>query len=71
MAGDVVMRIGTVRQRTSTHTARHPVPAGQGAHAPSVLHPLSVMLASELVCVWRYLRADYVAEGTQGEIIRG
>jgi hypothetical protein len=36
-----------------------------------VLHPLSVVLASVLVCVWRYLRADYVAEGTQGEIIRG
>lgn len=71
MPDDFVVQLDTIRRQAREHIDRGPVTEDYGADLKRVLQVLNEVLATELVCVLRYMRHYYVADGTDGEMIKG
>lgn len=63
--------IAALRDRARSHIADGAVTPGYGADRSVVLQLLNEALATELVCVLRYRRHYYMANGAMGEAIKG
>ncbi|MGC1185398.1 MAG: ferritin-like domain-containing protein, partial [Candidatus Dormiibacterota bacterium] len=70
MKGDFVMRIETVRKQAREHIDEGPITSSYGADKERVIKVLNEVLATELVCVLRYLRHYYMAEGIDGDSVK-
>jgi len=55
--------VATLRERARQHIERGPITDSYGADLPRVIAVLNEALATELVCVLRYKRHFYMAEG--------
>ncbi|MEO8307603.1 MAG: ferritin-like domain-containing protein [Pseudomonadota bacterium] len=63
--------IKTLRARARQHVADGAVTPSYGAHRETVLKLLNEALATEIVCVLRYRRHYFMAEGAVGQAIKG
>lgn len=63
--------ITTLRARARKHVEDGAVTSSYGANRETVLKLLNEALATELVCVLRYRRHYFMAEGAVGEAIKG
>ncbi|HVC21841.1 MAG TPA: ferritin-like domain-containing protein [Candidatus Dormibacteraeota bacterium] len=70
MKGDFVMRIETIRKQAREHIDEGPITPSYGADKERVIKVLNEVLATELVCVLRYLRHYYMAEGIDGDSVK-
>jgi bacterioferritin len=70
MKGDFVMRIETIRKQARQHIDQGPITSAYGADKDRVIQVLNEVLATELVCVLRYLRHYYMAEGIDGDSVK-
>ncbi|MGC1185680.1 MAG: ferritin-like domain-containing protein, partial [Candidatus Dormiibacterota bacterium] len=70
MKSDFVMRIETVRKQAREHIDEGPITSSYGADKERVIKVLNDVLATELVCVLRYLRHYYMAEGIDGDSVK-
>ena len=61
----------TIRQRARAHIEEGPVTGGYRADREAVVKLLNDALATELVCVLRYKRHFFMAQGTRGETVAG
>ena len=60
--------VNTLRQRARTHVENGAVTEGYSANREEVLHLLNESLATELVCVLRYKRHYFMAEGLKAAV---
>jgi bacterioferritin len=67
MAGEFISDIETLRKRAREHVDQGAVTAGYRAELPTVIKLLNEALATEIVCVLRYKRHYYMAEGLNAE----
>ena len=63
--------IKTLRERARKHVADGAVTPSYGAHRETVLKLLNEALATEIVCVLRYRRHYFMADGAIGQAIKG
>lgn len=63
--------IQTLRDRARKHVADGAVTPSYGAHRETVLKLLNEALATEIVCVLRYRRHYFMADGAVGQAIKG
>jgi bacterioferritin len=63
--------IKTLRARARKHVEDGAVTPSYGAHRGTVLKLLNEALATEIVCVLRYRRHYFMAEGAVGQAIKG
>jgi bacterioferritin len=63
MAGEFMMDIETIRKRAREHIERGPITEAYGADRERVIAVLNEVLATEIVCVLRYKRHYFTAEG--------
>ncbi len=63
--------IKTLRDRARQHVADGAVTPSYGAHRETVLKLLNEALATEIVCVLRYRRHYFMADGAVGQAIKG
>jgi bacterioferritin len=63
--------IKTLRARARQHVADGAVTPSYGAHRGTVLKLLNEALATEIVCVLRYRRHYFMADGAVGQAIKG
>jgi len=63
--------IKTLRARARMHVADGAVTPSYGAHRETVLKILNEALATEIVCVLRYRRHYFMADGAVGQAIKG
>jgi bacterioferritin len=70
MSGEFVMRIETIRKQAREHIDEGPITSSYGANKERVIKVLNEVLATELVCVLRYLRHYYMAEGIDGDSVK-
>lgn len=63
--------IQTLRARARKHVEDGAVTPSYGAHRETVLKLLNEALATELVCVLRYRRHFFMADGAVGQAIKG
>jgi bacterioferritin len=61
--------IKAIRQRARAHMMEGAVTAGYKADRPTVLRVLNDVLATEIVCVLRYKRHQYMAAGINAESV--
>ena len=60
--------VNTLRQRARTHVENGAVTEGYSANREEVIRLLNVSLATELVCVLRYKRHYFMAEGLKAAV---
>ena len=60
--------VNTLRQRARTHVENGAVTEGYSANREEVLRLLNELLATELVCVLRYKRHYFMAEGLKAAV---
>jgi len=65
--GGHISDVATLRERARRHIEEGAVTEGYGANREVVLKLLNEALATELVCVLRYKRHYYMAEGPQSD----
>ena len=70
MSNDFVMRIDTIRKQARQHIDQGPITSSYGADRERVIKVLNEVLATEIVCVLRYMRHYYVADGLQAEPVK-
>jgi len=70
MSGDFVLQIDTIREQARVHMDQGPITSAYGADRDRVIKVLNEVLATEIVCVLRYMRHYYVAEGIDGETVK-
>jgi bacterioferritin len=70
MSGEFVMRIETIRKQAREHIDEGPITSSYGADKERVIKVLNEVLATELVCVLRYMRHYYMAEGIDGDSVK-
>jgi len=58
-----VSDVATIRRRAREHIEKGPVTGGYKADLPRVIAVLNEALATELVCVLRYKRHHFTADG--------
>ncbi len=63
--------IKKLRERARKHVADGAVTPSYGAHRETVLKLLNEALATEIVCVLRYRRHYFMADGAVGQAIKG
>jgi bacterioferritin len=63
--------IKTLRDRARQHVTDGAVTPSYGAHRETVLKLLNEALATEIVCVLRYRRHYFMADGAVGQAIKG
>lgn len=61
--GEFLSDVETLRRNARAHMDRGPITDTYGADLPRVISVLNEVLATELVCVLRYKRHYYMAEG--------
>jgi bacterioferritin len=59
----------TIRERARAHIEEGPVTGGYRADRDAIVKLLNDALATELVCVLRYKRHYFMAQGTRGETV--
>jgi bacterioferritin len=69
MKGDFVSDVAAIRKRARQHMERGAVTEGYKGNLEVVLRILNEALATEIVCVLRYKRHHYMAEGLNSEAI--
>src|SRR5256885_17067982 len=62
--------IKTIRERARRHIEQGAVTEGYRGNRETVLKLLNEALATELVCVLRYKRHYYAADGFKGELVK-
>lgn len=70
MTGDFVLRMETIRKEARQNIDQGPITTDYGLDRDRVLQVLNQVLATEIVCVLRYMRHYYVAGGVAGESIK-
>jgi bacterioferritin len=70
MAQDFVTDIKTLRERARKHIENGAVTEGYKADRPTVVRLLNEALATELVCVLRYKRHYYMAQGIHAQAVQ-
>jgi bacterioferritin len=70
MSDEFVLQIQTIRQQARKHLDQGPITSDYGADRGRVIEVLNEVLASEIVCVLRYLRHYYMADGIDGESVK-
>ncbi|MGH7665751.1 MAG: ferritin-like domain-containing protein [Candidatus Dormibacteria bacterium] len=70
MSGDFVLQIETIRSQAREHIEEGPITSAYGADRVRVVQVLNEVLATEIVCVLRYMRHYYMAEGIDGEAVK-
>ena len=68
MAGEFKADIERIRERARTEIEKGPITDSYGADHERVVEVLNEILATELVCVLRYKRHYYMAQGTHGRV---
>lgn len=68
--GAFITDVQTLRQRARQHIEDGAVTASYGADREAVIRLLNDALATELVCVLRYKRHYYMAEGIHAEAVK-
>ncbi len=71
MPGDFSLQIDTIRKQAREHIEQGPITSDYGQDKERVVKVLNEVLATEIVCVLRYMRHYYVADGIDGESIKG
>ena len=66
----IISDITAIRERARQHVSQGAVTPGYGADRDVVLKLLNEALATELVCVLRYRRHYFMANGAMGEAIK-
>ena len=61
--GEFLTDVATLRRQAREHMDSGPITSAYGADRPKVISVLNEALATELVCVLRYKRHFYMAEG--------
>src|SRR5206468_857313 len=61
--GDFVSDVAAIRRRARQHIEKGPVTGGYKADLPRVIEVLNEVLATEIVCVLRYKRHYFTADG--------
>src|ERR1035437_6383830 len=61
--GEFLTDVATLRRQAREHMDSGPITSAYGADRPRVISVLNEALATELVCVLRYKRHYYMAEG--------
>ncbi len=69
MAGEFLTDIETLRQRAREHIERGAVTQGYKADLSTVIRLLNEALATELVCILRYKRHFYMANGINAQSV--
>lgn len=69
MAGDFLSDIKTLRQRAREAIEQGPITEGYKADRNTVIRLLNEALATEIVCVLRYKRHFYMANGVNSEAV--
>ncbi len=69
-ASGFLMDVKTLRERARRHIEQGAVTPGYGAHIDTVLKLLNEALATELVCVLRYKRHYFMAQGIASESVK-
>ncbi|MDQ2641744.1 MAG: bacterioferritin [Pseudomonadota bacterium] len=67
----IISDISAIRDRARQHVSQGAVTPSYGADRTVVLQLLNEALATELVCVLRYRRHYFMANGAMGEAIKG
>jgi bacterioferritin len=70
MGGDFVLGIETIGKPAREHIDEGPITSSDGADRDRVIKVLNEVLATELVCVLRNMRHDYMAEGIDGGSVK-
>lgn len=70
MPGEFTADMKQIRERARSEMAKGPITAEYGADIDRVLQILNEVLATELVCVLRYKRHYYMAEGIMAEVVK-
>ncbi len=65
--GEFVADIAAIRERARKHIEQGAVTEDYGAHLPTVIKLLNEALATEIVCVLRYKRHHFMAQGLAAE----
>ncbi|SLM47300.1 Bacterioferritin [Nitrospira japonica] len=68
--GQFTLDIKSIRERARKHIGDGAVTAGYKAKAPVVLNLLNDALATEVVCVLRYKRHYFMAQGLRSESVK-
>jgi bacterioferritin len=69
MAGEFITDINEIRRRARQHIEEGAVTEGYGGNRDTVLKLLNEALATELVCVLRYKRHYFMAQGIDAESV--
>ena len=70
MAGTFTADMQKIRERARAEMSRGPITDEYGADLDRVVEILNEVLATELVCVLRYKRHYFMAEGIQAEVVK-
>lgn len=70
MPDDFVLQIETIRKQARQHIDQGPITSEYGADRTRVIKVLNEVLATEIVCVLRYMRHYYMADGIEGESVK-
>src|SRR5439155_215026 len=65
--GDFVSDVAAIRRRARQHIEKGPVTGGYKADLPRVIEVLNEVLATEIVCVLRYKRHYFTADGINAQ----
>ena len=65
--GDFVSDVAAIRRRARQHIEKGPVTGGYKADLPRVIAVLNEVLATEIVCVLRYKRHYFTADGINAQ----
>ncbi|HEX9888239.1 MAG TPA: ferritin-like domain-containing protein [Nitriliruptorales bacterium] len=71
MPGEFKADMERIRERARAEMSKGPITDEYGADIERVIEVLNEVLATELVCVLRYKRHYYMAEGIQAEVVKG
>jgi bacterioferritin len=70
MSDDFVLQIKTIREQARKHLDQGPITSEYGADRDRVIKVFNEVLATEIVCVLRYMRHYYMADGIDGESVK-
>ncbi|MGH7640604.1 MAG: ferritin-like domain-containing protein [Candidatus Dormibacteria bacterium] len=70
MSADFVLQIESIRDQARHHIEDGPITDSYGADRDRVVKVLNEVLATEIVCVLRYMRHYYAADGIDGEAVK-
>lgn len=70
MTDEFVLQIETIREQARKHIDQGPITSDYGADRERVIKVFNEVLATEIVCVLRYMRHFYMADGIDGESVK-